>query len=608
MKKLVTLLLSIIMVLVMTIPSMAISSINVKSITLNNKLLIMKVGQAGYLRVSFSPSNTTQKALTYVTDNKKVATVSSTGKIIGMSAGKTTITVYTFDKSVFAKCNVTVIYEELKPVEIEWLGFDSQGVPAKDAEIVKIVEKKYNAKFNIWSVDASKWDDVLNVKMASGNIPDVIYMRNRNNISKYASMGIIGELPIERIRSSAPNYAATVDAYDTEKVMWKICNVNGKNYGFATIRLAGTYPSALIWRTDWLKNVGITKVPATISEFEKAIYAFRNDDPDKNGKKDTYGFSNRSLSAIYGAFGISAGETEGGTLVCDTVKMLKSGKIVYSAIQPEMKPALTLLQKWYKDGVIDPEFITGENKGGYKYTSTAFVNSRIGVTLATSFYHYTPGGAASSDLLKVNPSATIDFAAPIAGTDGKSGVPWNGYIGGAQAFSTNCLKDERKVETLLKMLDDLYSDESYADMCMYGLPNVDYVPTTKNGKAYFAPLPGVPAYTVAVSRQKGINVFDYFGNPDIAKKMEWERYDYAKTYITDKNVKGYFNPPVPPTDEEAKYGETLRRLVEESYIKIITGEKSVDYFTEFVDTFKKNGGNETEAAMTVAYNKLFGSK
>lgn len=57
---------------------------------------------------------------------------------------------------------------------------------------------------------------------------------------------------------------------------------------------------------------------------------------------------------VYGAFGFLPDRwTE------------KDGKLVYGAVQPEIKEALTLLNKRYKDGVIDPEFITGENNGGY---------------------------------------------------------------------------------------------------------------------------------------------------------------------------------------------------------------------------------------------------
>ena len=47
---------------------------------------------------------------------------------------------------------------------------------------------------------------------------------------------------------------------------------------------------------------------------------------------------------------------------------------------PEMKEALERIAKWYQDGVIDPEFVTGENQGGYWALSHSFINGRIGVS------------------------------------------------------------------------------------------------------------------------------------------------------------------------------------------------------------------------------------
>lgn len=45
------------------------------------------------------------------------------------------------------------------------------------------------------------------------------------------------------------------------------------------------YDLAMLWRKDWLDKVGITKAPETLEEFEKAVYAFAEKDPDGNGKK-----------------------------------------------------------------------------------------------------------------------------------------------------------------------------------------------------------------------------------------------------------------------------------------------------------------------------------
>jgi len=41
---------------------------------------------------------------------------------------------------------------------------------------------------------------------------------------------------------------------------------------------------------DWLEAVGM-EMPATIEELHDVLYAFTYNDPDQNGKNDTYGFS-----------------------------------------------------------------------------------------------------------------------------------------------------------------------------------------------------------------------------------------------------------------------------------------------------------------------------
>ena len=67
----------------------------------------------------------------------------------------------------------------------------------------------------------------------------------------------------------------------------------------------GARPTVLVWRKDWLEKVGIEKIPSTIEEFETAIRAFKEQDPDGNGKNDTFGFSNTCL--LYTSMGLPTG-------------------------------------------------------------------------------------------------------------------------------------------------------------------------------------------------------------------------------------------------------------------------------------------------------------
>jgi putative aldouronate transport system substrate-binding protein len=495
------------------------------------------------------------------------------------------------------------------PVKIDWLAYQTLAEPDPNSYIAQVIEKKFNAKFNYWFIDDSKWDDVLNVKLASGEMPDVMLIKDRNNIPKYVNQGVLAEIPDSSIQKTAPNYVKMANKYDPTGMIFNATKYNGKNYGFTTIGLNGSYPNVVIWRSDWLKNVGISKVPETLTEYEAAIYKFRNEDPDKNGKKDTYGISNTAFGGVFGAYGIRQPVDFPTTNAKDAKVMLKDGKIVYNAIQPEAKEALATLQKWYKDGVIDPEFVTGEHTSGYWATSQAFINGKIGVTGLGQFYHYTTplydgdkGSVNYLELQKANPNAAMEPGKAPVGPTGKSGTTASGVLATSFGITAKGAKNARIVDTALKMLDAVYSDDKdYAVLNTYGQKDIDYV-INKDG-IYTAP-PDKPAGTPAESRKKGILIFTYCAtNPDIQKQFNPPSSAYADKYY---KFPSYVDPVVPQTDVASKYSETLVKLATEAYIKIISGEKPISYFDDFVKQFRAAGGDEGEKAMTDAYNKMIG--
>ena len=98
---------------------------------------------------------------------------------------------------------------------------------------------------------------------------------------------------------------------------------------------AHTY--ALFIRTHWLDKLGLS-VPKTWDEIKKVAHAFTFDDPDGNGKNNTYGFTMRLsttrgyASAFFSSYIWQAGgnylvETQAGkfkgALVSKTAKTLK---------------------------------------------------------------------------------------------------------------------------------------------------------------------------------------------------------------------------------------------------------------------------------------------
>lgn len=81
--------------------------VSVTGVTLNQNSASIEVGDTLQLTATVSPSNATNKAVTWSSNHTNIATVSN-GLVTGVAAGSATITVTTSDGSYTATCTVTV--------------------------------------------------------------------------------------------------------------------------------------------------------------------------------------------------------------------------------------------------------------------------------------------------------------------------------------------------------------------------------------------------------------------------------------------------------------------------------------------------------------------
>ncbi len=82
--------------------------ISVESISLNETSAEMVEGESLTLTAKITPSNATNKNISWKSDNARVATVDQNGKVTAVKAGKATITVISEDCGKSASCVVTV--------------------------------------------------------------------------------------------------------------------------------------------------------------------------------------------------------------------------------------------------------------------------------------------------------------------------------------------------------------------------------------------------------------------------------------------------------------------------------------------------------------------
>jgi len=88
--------------------SVTVSPVYVTNVNLDKSSLTLAEGETYALTATVSPSNATDKSVTWSSNKTSVASVSSSGVVIAQSAGNATITVTTSDGAKTASCVVTV--------------------------------------------------------------------------------------------------------------------------------------------------------------------------------------------------------------------------------------------------------------------------------------------------------------------------------------------------------------------------------------------------------------------------------------------------------------------------------------------------------------------
>ena len=99
-----------------------VQSVPVSSVSLNKSSMTLSKGSSETLTATVNPSNATNKFVTWKSSNTSVATVDSYGKVTGVKAGTTTVTVTTVDGGKTATCTVTVVNGSIPGGDPE--GFD----------------------------------------------------------------------------------------------------------------------------------------------------------------------------------------------------------------------------------------------------------------------------------------------------------------------------------------------------------------------------------------------------------------------------------------------------------------------------------------------------
>ncbi|MDQ0088919.1 putative aldouronate transport system substrate-binding protein [Paenibacillus anaericanus] len=421
-----------------------------------------------------------------------------------------------------------------------------------------------------------------------------------------------------------------------EKYAYTLTEVtkDGKIYGLPHFS-EGDEGTVMWIRKDWLEKLSLDP-PTTISQLENVLKAFSEQDPNGNGLDDEVGLAVPLKEGPWSWMGQTdaiAGAFSGQMLSTFDIKLFwnenENGSLVYGAVQPDAKKYLETMSSWMAKGYMDRE-------AGMKDPSKASemaVNGMAGVMFGPFWMGAWPLG----DTVKVDAEANWQAFPLPAGPDGLKGKAQKPLYGIYTVFSKDFKNMEAWFSYYNKVLaknfgpEDPYFDPRFANGFHEGY---DYVIKDDNIITVDFEAEGVPndKWPLADGSSMDMRWMLYpltggapalpYMNADAIKKMS-KNSDAEVTTPIEQGLKGLNSAQLtaagiaiaeqeleipnqyhgPLTDGMEKNGVFLQKLVTESYLSIIYGEKPLSYFDEFVAQFYKNGGDVITKEVNDWYNE-----
>ena len=247
----------------------------------------------------------------------------------------------------------TALAEEA-PMEISLCFWDLVELNEDDPMLQKI-EQDLGIKLTVLPMT---WDNEIEMKLlwaASDSLPDIIstytveedlarfYQWLQSGLTRSIPQALIDKYPTVKTFVDSNVAVQAVKAY-TNEISFIPRPFSMKNT-FLFDQGCGFYI-----RKDWLRNLGLEE-PKTVDEFYTVLEAFTNNDPDQNGKNDTYGLVlTRGIpGAIFSWWGVE---------LADWVVDEADGQLKPAYLTDAGLPAFEFLNKCYNEGLIDPEYAT----------------------------------------------------------------------------------------------------------------------------------------------------------------------------------------------------------------------------------------------------------
>ena len=458
-----------------------------------------------------------------------------------------------------------------------------------EVPVYQEAEKLTGIKVKFLHPPAGQTTEQFNLMMASGDLADVI---------SYSWLTIPGgpekavaDKAILKINDLVKQHAPAIGGYLNSRpdIAKKVVTDQGSLYQVPFLRpwikdeseSWQRYSTSPHFRLDWLEEMKL-ELPRTIEEWEPVLTAIKG-----RGANiiPLTAIPSGSAKAIWGLrWFLSAWGSNYDTYMAD-------GKVRFGPAEPSFKEWLTVMNRWYKNGLIDPDFVTRD----YATVRSMVLEGRVGVYWG--LLNRDMGGFSGLAAKANHPTFKLMAAPWPYAKDGKSynmaGDGANDYPGGGAAIST---RNKYPVESI-KWLNFWWTEEGH-NLANFGIEGLTYNWVN-----------GFPQYTDLIMKNPdGLSVVNALSKyaPDGGSGRAWrqdsrywqqmmalpQQYESGQMLVTTGDVSRCLFPTTPTVDESREEASLLNEINtyrDEMTVKFIVGVEPLSKFDDYLKRINSMG-------------------
>ncbi len=454
----------------------------------------------------------------------------------------------------------------------------------EDWYVVDLIKEYTNVDLKVTAVDTSGFSEKLNLTMASGELPDLMYLTDNTTVQQYAPQGAF--INILDHLDKMPNFKAWYE--ENQQYAANYLSADGGLYQFPQQGVEETERRGWLYRADIFEELGL-EMPTNKDEFYDVLVKLKEAYPD------SYPLAFRSFAGTMAQMNMIA--PSWGTYYLDITDNRYFGydydaqEWTFGPTSPEFKEMLEFYNKLYKEGLLLPNFLTIDTKGWQDVMANSDSFITIDYLSRIDFFN--------KAMRESNPEFTMAYMVPPA---------FNEDVGNQFAYSAKVLlgfvvsSQTKHLDEALAYIDWMYSDEG-RELLTWGRPGDLYTEDAAGNRTW------KEFSTAAEMKQAtGFEVFGFY-----------QRYDFNGELSTfspecrsaTEEARKYDLPQQPVlafNDEEQSIvntvGTNVKTFVDEQVSKFLLGERSFNEWDSYVAEVEALGLADLKAVHESSYARV----